>query len=566
VREQLPPPLAAAVDRRLAAFADEHLPERLWQADPTLWKPGDEGHQRVVRNALGWLNVFEAVRGGLDGLRALADEVRAEGYRHAVLLGMGGSSLAAEVMQAVVGPAPGYLDLRVLDSTDPAAVAAVERSLDLERTLFIVASKSGTTTETACFHAYFHDLLRRLDGDLAGRHFVAVTDEGTPLHEQAVAQGFRAVFVNPGDIGGRYSALSYFGLVPAALMGLDLERLLDGARAMARACGPDVPPAEAPALRLGALLAEAALAGRDKLTLAFAPPLAPLGAWVEQLVAESTGKEGTGILPVDREELGPPDLYGDDRLFVAAAPAGAAGTAAGGLLGALAEAGHPVASWEVDDVAALGAEFLRWELAVAVAGHVLGIDPFDQPNVQESKDNTKALLAGYVASGELLEALPGGEGQRVAFRADEPGLAAALAELLAAASPPEYVALQAWVAPDEGVWQRLQRVRHRIREARRVATTLAWGPRYLHSTGQYHKGGPDRGLFLQLVGHDPEDVPVPGQRFSFSVLKRAQARGDLGALRAHGRRVLRVCLGDDPGAGLERLAAAVDEALAAAAG
>lgn len=564
MREQLPGTLAAAVSGRLARFSEEGLPERLWQADPTLWKPDDPGHQRVVRDSLGWLNVFEGVRGEVDGLRAFAEEVRGEGYRHAVLLGMGGSSLAPEVMHAVLGPAPGWLDLQVLDSTDPAAVAAVERSRDLERTLFIVASKSGTTTETACFHAYFFDLLRRLDGDLAGRHFVAVTDEGTPLHGQAVAQGFRAVFVNPGDIGGRYSALSFFGLVPAALMGLDLARLLDGARAMARACGPDVPPAASPALRLGALLAEAALAGHDKLTLAFSPRLAPFGAWVEQLVAESTGKEGGGILPVDLEELGPPTVYGDDRLFVGVWPAGDGTAGPGQRLEALAAAGHPVVTWEVDDVAALGAEFLRWELAVAVAGHALGIDPFDQPNVQESKDNTRALLAGYAASGELLEALPGGEERRIAFRADDPGLAAALTELLAAASPPEYVALQAWLPPGDGLWSRLQALRHRLRDARRVATTLAWGPRYLHSTGQYHKGGPERGLFLQLVGHDREDLPVPGQPYGFSVLKRAQARGDLGALRAHGRRVLRVCLGDDPAAGLDRLAAALEEALAAA--
>jgi len=556
----LPAWLDEAVARRLEVLDADRYGERLWEADATLWKPDDEAHQKTVGNALGWLSVFEGVREQLGGLTEFVDELRAEGYRAAVLLGMGGSSLAPEVMREVLGVCEGYLDLHVLDSTDPAAVLAVEAAVDLETTLFVVSSKSGGTTETASFHAYFYERLRELDGDHAGHHFVAVTDEGTSLQQEALEQGFRAVFVNPGDIGGRYSALSFFGLVPAALMGVDLERLLDGVREVAVACGPDVPASENPALRLGALLGEAALAGRDKLTIVTEPPLRALGAWVEQLVAESTGKEGKGILPVDLEALGGPAVYGADRLFAEIGLGSVAATSLARRLMDLAEAEHPVAGHELADEYGLGGEFLRWEIAVATAGRVLGIDPFDQPNVQESKDNTKRLLAGYIASGELREDLPEGEG-RLAYPVRDEGLPAALEEFFAQARPGDYVALQAYVQPGEAVWEDLQTLRLGVREALKVATTLGYGPRFLHSTGQLHKGGPNTGLFLQLVGHDPVDVEIPGQPYSFSVLKRAQARGDLGALRAHGCRALRVCLGDDPVAGVERLGALVAEVL-----
>ncbi len=364
----LPAWLDEAVERRLERLQADRYPERLWEADASLWKPDDEAHQAIIGNSLGWLSVFEGVREQIEGVNEFVDELRAEGFRSAVLLGMGGSSLAPEVLEAVLGTRDGYLELHVLDSTDPAAVLAVEAAVDLESTLFIVSSKSGGTTETASFHAFFYERLRAHCGEHAGHHFVAITDEGTSLQEEALAQGFRAIFVNPSDIGGRYSALSFFGMVPAALIGVDLERLLDGVRDVAVACGPDVPAAENPGLRLGVVLAEAALAGRDKLTIVTEPPLRALGAWVEQLVAESTGKEGTGILPVDLEPVGDPEVYGADRVFAAVGLASVAASGSAGRLMDLAAAGHPVLGHEMEGAYALGGEFLRWEIAVATAG------------------------------------------------------------------------------------------------------------------------------------------------------------------------------------------------------
>jgi len=354
--------------------------------------------------------------------------------------------------------------------------------------------------------------------------------------------------VNPSDIGGRYSALSFFGIVPAALMGADLGRLLDGVRALAQACGPDVPPARSPALRLAATLGEACLAGRDKVTLVTSPGLGDLGAWVEQLVAESTGKEGTGLFPVDEEPLGPPEVYGDDRLFVYTRLAGAADARQDDALAALEQAGFPVERLEVGDAYELGGLFLLWEIAVAVAGSVLGIDAFDQPNVQESKDNTKRVLAQIEAGAE--PAVPAPAGERVAIALGDDLLEAALWDLLGGAEPPTYVALQAWVTPGAEARAELLAMRALLRDRLHVATSDGFGPRFLHSTGQYHKGGPDLGVFLQLVSGGGPELPVPGQPYTFAVLKHAQALGDLQALVDHGRRVLRVDLGDDPVAGL----------------
>ena len=549
--ERMPAALEAAFGERLQEFAADDVGGRIWAADPTLWKPGVVAHQEIIANALGWVDVYKDVRDEIAELTSFVAGVHAEGFRSAVLLGMGGSSLAPEVFRDVLKAGEVALELHVLDSTDPAAVLAVEAAVDLDRTLFIVASKSGGTTETASFHAYFYGLLKAHCAEHAGSHFVAITDEGTSLEREAIEQGFRAIFVNPSDIGGRYSALSFFGLVPAALLGVDLERLLDGVDAMAAACGPDVPAVENPALRLGAAMGQLALDGRDKLTLVCEAPLAPLGAWIEQLVAESTGKEGVGVLPVDLEQLGSPEQYGDDRVFCSLRLAGA-GDDVTGRLDALAEAGHPILKRELVCVDELGGEMLCWELASAAAGVVLDIDPFDQPNVQESKDRTKRLLVAYAADGTL-PAAEGEGGAQLTYAVGDEGLPDALRVFLAQGTPGDYVALQAYVAPGATVWDQLQALRLQLRDDLRLATTAGFGPRYLHSTGQFHKGGPNRGLFLQLVGHDPRDVEIPGQPYGFRVLKRAQARGDLAALRAHDCRVLRVCLGDDASAGRTRL-------------
>jgi transaldolase/glucose-6-phosphate isomerase len=556
---ELTPALQALVEQALRGFDERDFGRRLWERDTTLWK-STPAHQAIIAEALGWLSVPADIREQVAELVGFVDEVRAEGYTDAVLLGMGGSSLAPEVLRRTFGVAEGYLDLHVLDSTDPQAVLDLERSLDFERTLFVVASKSGGTTETASFHAYFYHALEHLGGELAGRHFVAITDEDTSLQREALAEDFRAVFVNPSDIGGRYSALSFFGLVPGALIGLDLDALLGRALAMADTCAAGKAAVESPGAHLGAVLGGLAGAGRDKLTLLASPGVASFGAWVEQLVAESTGKEGMGIVPVDLEPPAEPARYGDDRLFVYVRLAAAADAGQDMAAAALAQAGQPVVTIDLDDPLDLGGEFLRWEIATAAAGALLGIDPFDQPNVQESKDNTKRLLAGFVASGELMTEVPGGADAKLSLSIADDGLPAVLREFLAQTAAGDYVALQAYVAPDPALWDALQRVRAVLRDRLRVATTLGYGPRFLHSTGQLHKGGPNTGLFLQLVGHDREDASIPGQPYSFSVLKRAQARGDFSALRAHGCRALRICLGDDVPAAVAKLLELVEAA------
>jgi glucose-6-phosphate isomerase len=555
------PALREAIKQRLRAFDEEHFAERLWKHDATLWKD-DPSHQKVITNALGWLNVAEAMQSRSGDLAGFAGEVAADGYRDAVLLGMGGSSLAPEVLRRTFGVAEGFLDLRVCDSTDPAAVRAVESAIDLARTLFIVSSKSGGTTETASFHAYFHERVRAAVGDAeAGRHFVAITDPDTSLHREALAQDFRAVFLNPPDIGGRYSALSYFGLVPAALTGLDLRRLLERAEHVAQACGDGAPAGDNPAVKVGVALGELARSGRDKVTFFLSPSVASFGAWLEQLLAESTGKEGTGLLPVDGEAPGPPEAYGEDRVFVYLPVSGEHDARTREALDALSKAGQPTMTLTMADVWDLGGEFLRWEIAVAAAGAVLGIDPFDQPNVQESKDNTRRLLHDYVTSGRLPDVAAGADGPRPSVAVGDAGLAAALRGLLGSVQPGDYVAVQAYLPPDEQNHRILQGIRKLVRDRLRVATTLGYGPRFLHSTGQLHKGGKPNGVFLQLTSGASADLPIPGQPYTFGVLKEAQARGDLQALLSRGLRALHVDLGDEPLPGLTALGAAVSELL-----
>jgi glucose-6-phosphate isomerase len=540
----------ARVRARLRSMREEGFARRLWQKDATLWK-SDPQHREIIANAMGWLDLPSSMAPRIDSLSALVKDCEAAGYTDTVLLGMGGSSLAPEVMRKTFGIAEGFLDLQVLDSTDPAAVLAVDHSLDLSQTVFLVSSKSGTTTETVSFAAYFCDRERRMEGRGCGRHLVAITDVDTPLAEQAERDSFRARFVNPSDVGGRYSALSLFGLVPAALIGVDLRALLESARRMATACGPEVEAEENEALVLGAALGELALAGRDKLTLVASPPIESLGAWIEQLVAESLGKEGRGILPVDLEPPGEPDVYGGDRVFVYLRLRGREAAPQERLLAELEQAGHPVITLTVDDLIDLGGEFLRWEIAVAAAGAVLGVDPFDQPNVQESKDNTRAVLRQFRRGGELPEGTAGVAG--ASYYAGQAGLAAALAGFLNGAARGDYLAIQAYLPPSSQTWRTLQEIRATVRDRTRTATTLGYGPRFLHSTGQYHKGGPGTGLFVQVTCEDGADVVIPGEPYTFGVLKRAQAIGDLQALRDHGRRVFHVGLGEDVAAGLERL-------------
>jgi len=499
--------LRNAVDERLSRLQADDVLRRIWAGDHTVWRPDPA----EIADRLGWLTVHEQIRERVDDLRAFARECAADGLRFALLAGMGGSSLAAEVFREVYGVAQGSLDLRVLDTTHPDQILDLEQEVDLDRTLVVVSSKSGTTIET---RSHLEHLWERV-GD--GSRFVAITDPGTPLAGIAEERGFRRVFENPPDIGGRYSALSLFGLVPAALIGGDLEGLLRGASGMAKACAEDVVASENPAARLGALMGEAALAGRDKLTLVLEQELVPFTGWIEQLIAESTGKDGTGIVPVEGGVLGPPGVYGADRLFVALGRGGG-----GPLLSWLERAGNPVERFDGEGVG-LGTEMFRWELAAAVAGAILGIHPFDQPDVESAKEATRRILE----SGGVPHADPG----------DLPGL-------LAEAEPPRYFAVQAYLPRTDEIVSRVRTVQLRVRDLKRTAATLGFGPRYLHSTGQLHKGGPPTGLFVQVLEPPDRDLPVPGADYTFGELLAAQAAGDLEALRGRGRPVARVTLSE----------------------
>jgi len=504
-----------AVAQRLVELERADVPKRIWGRDPTVWKP-DPGTPEIS-DRLGWLTVGEMMAQQVQPLAAFAEEIRRE-FDRVVLCGMGGSSLAPEVLWRTFGRRTGYPALAVLDSTDPRAVTAALAGGDLERTLFLVSSKSGTTQETDCLYRYFWE---RAGG--RGAQFVAITDPDTPLARLAGDRGFRRTFLNPKDIGGRYSALSYFGLVPAALIGIDVGQLLHRAHRMAEACAAWVPARQNPAAWLGAILAEAALAGRNKATFVLAPGIGGFGLWVEQLIAESTGKEGKGILPVAEEPLGPPDVYGPDRLFVALTLAGEGGADDGteARLHALTAAGHPVVRLALEDRYDLGQEFFRWEFATAVAGAILGINGFDQPNVAESKQNTKDVLAGKQPPAP-------------------PATAAELDRFLAAVRPGDYLALMAYLPPTPQNDRRLGAIRARLRDRLKVATTLGYGPRFLHSTGQLHKGGLPVGHFLQITERPDRDVTIPGMPYTFGQLEAAQAEGDLRALRGRGRPAVRI--------------------------
>ncbi len=555
-----------SVEAALQEMARDRIVARIWAGDHTVWKP----EPTEITNRLGWLNISVPMRESISQLEQFAQSVRNDGYTHALLLGMGGSSLAPEVFRKSFGFKEGYLDLAVLDSTDPGAVLSFAESLDPARTLYIVSTKSGGTVETFSFFKYFYNrAAEALGSEQASRHFIAITDPGSGLAEAAKQHNFRAVFINDPNIGGRYSALSYFGLVPAALVGVDMPRLLDRALQAARDSGPDVPASQNPAAQLGAILGELAKAGRNKVTLVLSPAMASFGDWVEQLIAESTGKEGRGILPVVGEDLAGPGAYGDDRVFVQLQLPGDETHAQ--ALQAFEAAGHPVIRLSLSDPYNLGEQFFLWELSTAIAGHRLGINPFDQPDVESAKILARQMVAAYQMEGKLPELAPSLTSDGITVYADAPANSPgeALRSFLdqsphsSLVNRHPYVALHAYLQPTPETDLALHALRTKIQTRWRVATTVGYGPRFLHSTGQLHKGDAGHGLFIQLTADDPRDAPIPDEAGSsassmtFGVLKAAQALGDRQALLDAGRRVIRFHLGAEVSEGLRRLAAAL---------
>jgi transaldolase / glucose-6-phosphate isomerase len=569
VFEQLPQPLRADVEAAAAAWDAADGTRRLWARDASLWTGADEAKW------LGWLSAPAEAAAAVAPLGAFAAELRAAGFTDVLLLGMGGSSLCPEVLAESFGPQPGAPRLHVLDSTDPAQVAAVERRVHLSRTLVIVASKSGSTLEPNIFNAYFLDRMTAAVGaSEAGRHFVAITDPGSKLEAVAARDGFRRIFSGVPSIGGRYSALSPFGLVPAAAMGLDPGRWTAAATAMASACGPGAAAAVNPGVALGLVLGTCAGQGQDKLTLVVSPRIYDLGAWLEQLIAESTGKNGRAVIPVDREPPGAPGVYGPDRVFAYLRLATAPDDAQDAAVEALVTAGRPVVRVDVPDTYGLAGEFFRWEIATAVAGAVMGINPFDQPDVEASKIETRKLTDDVEATGALPTETPvlSDGGLRLFTDASNAealrpagGTSAArwIDAHLARLGAGDYLALLAYIPMTAAHEAALTRMRTAVRDRKRVATCAGFGPRFLHSTGQAYKGGPNSGVFLQITCDDAADLPVPGARYTFGVVKAAQARGDFQVLVDRGRRALRVHLGADVGAGLEALERFVASAVGA---
>ncbi|MFC1939742.1 glucose-6-phosphate isomerase [Chloroflexota bacterium] len=512
----------ADVEVTLADLARRDVMKRMWREDHTVWKPGPA----EISNRLGWLTVSGLMQKQTAALEAFASEVREAGFRHVVLLGMGGSSLGAEVLRQVFGSAKGYPELIVLDSTVPASVQKVAATIDPAKTLFLVSSKSGTTAEPLALFHYFRVLVESAVGrGKTGQNFVAITDPGTPLTGLAVESGFRRIFLNRPDIGGRYSVLSYFGLVPAALIGVNIKELLKRALGMQKKCAANVILNKNPGAWLGACISTLTQKGRDKLTLITSPAVSSFGLWVEQLVAESTGKEGEGVIPVAGEPLVAPQHYGNDRFFIYLRLENDNNSATDAAVERLRSAGQPVVTYQMRDKHDLGAEFFRWEFATAVAGAILGIHPFDQPNVQEAKDATEKLLQKYVKSGHLPQAETTGY----------------LADLMGKAKKKDrYLAIMAYVVQTPEIDAALADLRRKVLERYHTATTLGYGPRFLHSTGQLHKGGPNKGLFIQITTEHQTDLPIPGKPYTFGILADAQALGDYQALRSLRRHIIKV--------------------------
>jgi len=567
-KTSLPEALAAAVKATGADWQSGGKIKRLWDRDAKLWTGDDESKW------LGWLDIVEEQIAQHDQLQKIAKEVRDRGFEHILLLGMGGSSLGPEVLRMTFGRVPRFPILHVLDSTDPAQVKAFEHQIDIAKTLFIVSSKSGSTLEPNIFKQYFFERTKQAVGAAdAGKHFIAITDPGSKMQQVAEGNHFLHVFFGRPSIGGRYSALSNFGMVPAAAMGLDTNQFVDRAEAMVKACGPGNSVEENPGASLGIILGTAANAGRDKVTIITSPGISDLGAWLEQLLAESTGKVGKGIIPVDREHLASPDVYGNDRVFAYIRLENAADAQQDAKVAAIEKAGHPVVRIAMNDIYDLGAEFFRWEIATAVAGAIIGINAFNQPDVEASKVVTRELTSEYEKTGSLPAETPIVEDSGVklftdpknatalAAAASEKSLVGYLKAHLDRIKAGDYFAVLGYIQMNAEHEESLQALRHAVRDKKRVATCLGFGPRFLHSTGQAYKGGPNSGVFLQITCDDSVELPVPGQKYTFGIVKAAQARGDFQVLAERGRRALRVHLGKDLKAGLATLQAAVDKAI-----
>jgi glucose-6-phosphate isomerase len=564
--------LRGAVDAAAADWQANKKVERFWQKDPGLWtRDGEE-------QWMGWIDIVERQQKDLASLAELGGDVKSSDFQSVLLLGMGGSSLCPEVLAKTFGPQSGFPELLIVDSTDPAEVKAACDAVNLAETLVVVASKSGSTLEPNILKQFFFDEMRRAVGaGEAGSRFMAITDPGSKMEQVAKTDGFRGIFYGDPQIGGRYSALSNFGVVAATVTGLNVETLLaEAAKAVATA---KLPVAENPGVQLGLLLGTAANAGRDKITIFTSPEIHDLGAWLEQLIAESTGKQGKGITPVDREAIGPPSVYGKDRVFAYVRLHGTADASQDAKVAALEAAGHPVVYFEITDLYEIFGQFFTWEIATAVAGSVMGINPFNQPDVEAAKVETRALTSEYEKSGKLPQRTPffTGKGDAAtpfalyandAYAAKLKGAApsATLAGILRAhldeLHAGDYFATVAFLPMFEEHETAIQGFRHKVRDQKHVATCLGFGPRFLHSTGQDYKGGPNTGVFLQITADHADDLDIPGQKYSFGVVIDAQAAGDLAVLESRGRRALRVHLGTDVAAGLKALGAAVSEALA----
>jgi transaldolase/glucose-6-phosphate isomerase len=564
-RYTVPEPLGKQIAEAANDWRAGGKVRRLWQRDSTLWTGSDEAQW------LGWLDIAEKQHEKKDQFERLAEEIRKENFSDILLLGMGGSSLCPEVLEKTFGQIPGFPRLHVLDSTDPAQVKARDKKIDLGKTLFIVSSKSGSTLEPNIFMQYFLERVKQTIGaEQAGSRFLAITDPGSKLEKEAEAEKFRYIFHGVPTIGGRYSALSNFGIVPAAAMGLDVAKFLDRTEEMVEACAPAVAVENNPGVMLGIVLGEAAKSGRDKVTIITSPAISDLGAWLEQLLAESTGKQGHGIIPVDREKLSTPEVYGNDRVFAYLRFEPRPDADQDAKVAALEKAGQPVIRIAVQDTYDLGQEFFRWEIATAVAGSIIGINAFNQPDVEASKVETRKLTSEYEKTGSLPSEKPIFEETGIKLFTDPKNasalgkadsLVAYLRAHLARIKVGDYFAVLGYVEMNDAHEAELESIRHLVRDQKHVATCLGFGPRFLHSTGQAYKGGPNSGVFLQITCDDAADVPVPGQKYTFGVVKAAQARGDFQVLAERGRRAVRVDIGKNVDAGLARLSKAIGEAL-----